>query len=80
MKKKTMPQTLRTVALLAIGAVAIAASTLPRMAAAEASHKSFNLLGESVGLVGYEMAVLVERCASALTPALVAELQTSLPR
>jgi predicted regulator of Ras-like GTPase activity (Roadblock/LC7/MglB family) len=33
-----------------------------------------------VGLVGYEMAVLVERCASALTPALVAELQTSLPR
>ena len=33
-----------------------------------------------VGLIGYEMAVLVERCASALTPALVAELQTSLPR
>ncbi len=33
-----------------------------------------------VGLVGYEMAVLVERCAAALTPALVAELQTSLPR
>jgi uncharacterized protein len=33
-----------------------------------------------VGLVGYEMAVLVERCASALTPALVAELQTALPR
>jgi predicted regulator of Ras-like GTPase activity (Roadblock/LC7/MglB family) len=32
------------------------------------------------GLVGYEMAVLVERCASALTPALVAELQTALPR
>jgi predicted regulator of Ras-like GTPase activity (Roadblock/LC7/MglB family) len=32
------------------------------------------------GLVGYEMAVLVERAASALTPALVAELQTSLPR
>lgn len=32
------------------------------------------------GLIGYEMAVLVERCASALTPALVAELQTSLPR
>jgi len=32
------------------------------------------------GLVGYEMAVLVERCAGALTPALVAELQTSLPR
>ena len=33
-----------------------------------------------VGLVGYEMAVLVERCAAALTPALVAELQTALPR
>jgi hypothetical protein len=33
-----------------------------------------------VGLVGYEMAVLVERCAAALTPSLVAELQTSLPR
>ena len=33
-----------------------------------------------VGLIGYEMAVLVERCAAALTPALVAELQTSLPR
>lgn len=33
-----------------------------------------------VGLVGYEMTVLVERCAAALTPALVAELQTALPR
>jgi len=33
-----------------------------------------------VGLVGYEMAVLVERCSTALTPALVAELQTALPR
>ena len=33
-----------------------------------------------VGLIGYEMAVLVERCAAALTPALVAELQTALPR
>ena len=33
-----------------------------------------------VGLVGYEMAVLVDKCASALTPALVSELQTSLPR
>lgn len=32
------------------------------------------------GLIGYEMAVLVERCASALTPLLVAELQTALPR
>jgi predicted regulator of Ras-like GTPase activity (Roadblock/LC7/MglB family) len=32
------------------------------------------------GLIGYEMAVLVERAAAALTPTLVAELQTSLPR
>jgi predicted regulator of Ras-like GTPase activity (Roadblock/LC7/MglB family) len=33
-----------------------------------------------VGLVGYEMAVLVDRCADAVTPALVAELKTALPR
>jgi predicted regulator of Ras-like GTPase activity (Roadblock/LC7/MglB family) len=33
-----------------------------------------------VGLIGYEMAVLVERCANALTPAVVAELQTTLPQ
>jgi len=32
------------------------------------------------GLIGYEMAVLVERCAAALTPAIVAELQTALPQ
>jgi uncharacterized protein len=32
------------------------------------------------GMIGYEMAVLVDRCAAALTPALVAELQTALPR
>ena len=32
------------------------------------------------GLIGYEMAVLVERAATALTPSLVAELQTALPR
>jgi predicted regulator of Ras-like GTPase activity (Roadblock/LC7/MglB family) len=31
------------------------------------------------GLIGYEMAVLVERCATALSPALVAELQIALP-
>ena len=30
-----------------------------------------------VGLVGYEMAVLVEKCASALTPGLISELQTA---
>ena len=52
--KKTMTQTLRAGALLTMGAVAIAASTPPRAAAAEASHRSFNLLGESVGLVGYD--------------------------
>jgi len=33
-----------------------------------------------VGLVGYEMAVLVDKAAPALTPALVSELQTALPR
>jgi hypothetical protein len=33
-----------------------------------------------VGLVGYEMAVLVEKCSAALTPGLVSELQTALPR
>ena len=33
-----------------------------------------------VGLVGYEMAVLVERAGDALTPALRAELQGALPR
>ena len=33
-----------------------------------------------VGLVGYEMAVLVEKCSSALTPGLISELQTALPR
>ena len=33
-----------------------------------------------VGLVGYEMAVLVERCGSVLTPELRAELQTALAR
>jgi hypothetical protein len=33
-----------------------------------------------VGLVGYEMAVLVDRCGSVLTPELRAELQGLLPR
>jgi predicted regulator of Ras-like GTPase activity (Roadblock/LC7/MglB family) len=33
-----------------------------------------------VGLVGYEMAVLVERCGSVLTPELRAELQGALPQ
>lgn len=33
-----------------------------------------------VGLVGYEMAVLVERCGAVLTPELRAELQGSLPQ
>ncbi len=33
-----------------------------------------------VGLIGYEMALLVEKCAGALTPALISELQTALPR
>lgn len=33
-----------------------------------------------VGLVGYEMAVLVERCGAVLTPELRVELQGALPR
>ncbi len=33
-----------------------------------------------VGLVGYEMALLVEKCSTALTPSLISELQTALPR
>jgi hypothetical protein len=33
-----------------------------------------------VGLVGYEMALLVEKAGSVLTPELRAELQTTLPR
>ena len=35
--------------------------------------------GCDVGLVGYEMAVLVERAGPVLTPALRAELQAALP-
>ncbi len=33
-----------------------------------------------LGLIGYEMAVLVEKAGAALTPALRAELQAALPR
>lgn len=33
-----------------------------------------------VGLVGYEMTMLVRRVGAVLTPALVAELQSALPR
>jgi uncharacterized protein len=33
-----------------------------------------------VGLVGYEMTLLVERAAAVLSPALIAELQATLPR
>jgi hypothetical protein len=33
-----------------------------------------------VGLVGYEMALLVSRVGDVLTPALRAELQAALPR
>ncbi|MGD9793935.1 MAG: roadblock/LC7 domain-containing protein [Acidimicrobiia bacterium] len=36
--------------------------------------------GCDMGLVGYEMALLVERCGTVLTPALRAELRASLPR
>jgi hypothetical protein len=55
MKKTTKrTHTVRTGGLLAVGVLALTASTLPRVSAAEASHKSYNLLGESVGLVGYD--------------------------
>jgi predicted regulator of Ras-like GTPase activity (Roadblock/LC7/MglB family) len=33
-----------------------------------------------VGLIGYEMTLLVERASAVLSPALIAELQASLPR
>jgi uncharacterized protein len=36
--------------------------------------------GCDVGMVGYEMALLVERCGTVLTPALRAELRSALPR
>jgi predicted regulator of Ras-like GTPase activity (Roadblock/LC7/MglB family) len=36
--------------------------------------------GCDVGLVGYEMALLVERCGAVMTPALRAELRASLPQ
>ena len=46
-------KTARTGALVALGAIA-AVTMLPRVSGAEASRKSHNLLGESVGLVGYD--------------------------
>jgi hypothetical protein len=46
-------KTARAGALVALGALA-AVTMLPRVSGAEASHKSHNLLGESVGLVGYD--------------------------
>src|SRR5262249_25953168 len=41
-------------ALMVLGVLVAAASALPRAAAAEASRNAHNLLGESVGLVGYD--------------------------
>lgn len=52
MQNKT--HTLRSRALLVLAVLAAAASVLPRVSAAEASRRSHNLLGESVGLVGYD--------------------------
>ena len=46
-------KTVRAGALAVLGALA-AVTTSPHALAAEASHKSHNLLGESVGLVGYD--------------------------
>ena len=48
-----MKRTLRAGALVGLGALA-AVTMLPRVFAAEASRVSHNLLGESVGLVGYD--------------------------
>jgi hypothetical protein len=48
------PHAVRASALLVLGALVTAGSALPRAAAAEASRTSHNLLGESVGLVGYD--------------------------
>jgi hypothetical protein len=41
-------------ALLALGALAMVGTLLPRATAADTSRRSYNLLGESVGLVGYD--------------------------
>ena len=49
-----MNKTVRAGALVALGVLTSAVTTLPRVSAAEASRKSHNLLGESVGLVGYD--------------------------
>ena len=49
-----MKKTVRAGALVALGMLTSAVTTLPRVSAAEASRKSHNLLGESVGLVGYD--------------------------
>lgn len=38
----------------------------------------FATVGCDVGLVGYEMALLVERCGSAMTPELRTEMQSAL--
>ena len=53
----TTKNKLRAGALLALGALAMAGGALPlsvRAASPEASHRAHNLLGESVGLVGYD--------------------------
>jgi YHS domain-containing protein len=52
MQNKT--HTLRARALLVLAVLVAAATGLPRVSAAEASRRSYNLLGESVGLVGYD--------------------------
>jgi predicted regulator of Ras-like GTPase activity (Roadblock/LC7/MglB family) len=37
-------------------------------------------LTSDIGLIGYEMALMVAQCGEVLTPALRAELQSALPR
>jgi hypothetical protein len=47
-------KTITAGALLVLGALTLARALPVRAASAEASHRSHNLLGESVGLVGYD--------------------------
>jgi hypothetical protein len=49
-----MKMTMRVRTVGALLVLAMVGGGLPRVATAEASHRSYNLLGESVGLVGYD--------------------------
>jgi hypothetical protein len=51
MKRKNA---VRAGAVLALGALAMVGALVPRASSAEPSHRSYNLIGESVGLVGFD--------------------------